>query len=265
MSLEQIAATDRSAGPHAAKTDLDRVNKTVSIPSDMPPRIAVWRASLGCTQPPDRRHDGDGEAPSASAGPLKPPNFDDRAWPMGDRQVPELPAAQKSNLMRGGQGIRPELSRRRGGVVRWQDRRRTLRGKLCAHAGAGPTRCARVCGHGGRRRREEGSVDIHKNALAVAPPGDPRGQITLNDMLHWRERSLTEAAGDSRRSHTGGAAPRAVRPPSTIGRAGHALSTPGRTRFSVRAVGEPSATTTDSGRSRSGDPLKTGMTIPETG
>ena len=55
MSLEQIAATDRSAAAAATlKTDIDRVNKTVAVTylPDMPPRIAAWRPSLGCAQLP---------------------------------------------------------------------------------------------------------------------------------------------------------------------------------------------------------------------
>ena len=107
MSLEQIAATDRSAATAATlaalKTDIDRVNKTVAVTylPDMPPRVAAWRPSLGCTQLPiGATMEMANHLPRLPAS-LKHPNFDSRAWPMGDQQATtELPATQRAGLDR---------------------------------------------------------------------------------------------------------------------------------------------------------------------
>ena len=219
MSLEQIAATDRSAAAAASmKTDLDRVNKTVSVTylPDMPPRIAVWRPSLGCTQLPiGATMEMAKHLPRLPAS-LKPPNFDDRAWPMGDQQATlELPAAQKTNVDRvvakafDGQTYRGAT----WGVVVIKD------GKIVAERYEGgfdahmPARTNSMCkslavtvvGVGVKK----GLVDIHKKAPLAEwrRPGDPRGQITLNDMLHMASGLYTEAAGDPQPElYTGGAA-----------------------------------------------------------
>ena len=56
---------------------------------------------------------------------------------------------------------------------------------------------------------KKGLVDIHKKAPLAEwrRPGDPRGQITLNDLLHMASGLYTEAAGDPQPElYTGGAA-----------------------------------------------------------
>ena len=56
---------------------------------------------------------------------------------------------------------------------------------------------------------KKGLVDIHKKAPLAEwrRPGDPRGQITINDMLHMASGLYTEAAGDPQPElYTGGAA-----------------------------------------------------------
>ena len=102
MSLEQIAATDRSVAEAATlKTDIDRVNKTVAVTylPDMPPRVAAWRPSLGCAQLPiGATMEAAKHLPRLPAS-LKHPHFDDRAWPMGDQQATAgLPATEKTRL-----------------------------------------------------------------------------------------------------------------------------------------------------------------------
>ena len=55
MSLEQIAATDRSPAAAASSrpTSIAMARRWPSrITIDMPPRIAAWRPSLGCAQLP---------------------------------------------------------------------------------------------------------------------------------------------------------------------------------------------------------------------
>lgn len=67
--------------------NVDRQRRLVSVPYDaaMPPRIAVWRPSLGCTQLPIGA-----SADAASALPrisVTPPNLDAQPWPTGDRNA----------------------------------------------------------------------------------------------------------------------------------------------------------------------------------
>ena len=219
MSLEQIAATDRSAQAAAAfKTDIDREGKTVAVTylPDMPPRIAAWRPSLGCAQLPiGATMEMVKHLPRLPAS-LKHPSFDDRAWPMGDQEATaELPAAQKARLdavvAKGfdGQTYRGNT----WGVVVIKD------GKIVAERYESgfnmhmPARTNSMCkslaatvvGVGVKK----GLVDIHKKAPLAEwrRPGDPRGQITINDLLHMASGLYTEAAGDPQPElYTGGAA-----------------------------------------------------------
>lgn len=219
MSLEQMAATDRSAAAAATlKTDIDRVNKTVAVTylPDMPPRIAAWRPSLGCAQLPiGATMEMAKHLPRLPAS-LKHPNLDDRVWPMGDQQsTAELPATQKTALDRlvarafDGQTYRGTT----WGVVVIKD------GKIVAERYEGgfdlhmPARTNSMCkslaatvvGVGVKK----GLVDIHKKAPLAEwrRPGDPRGQITVNDLLHMASGLYTEAAGDPQPElYTGGAA-----------------------------------------------------------
>jgi CubicO group peptidase (beta-lactamase class C family) len=219
MTLEQIAATDRSPTAAAAmKTDIDRVNKTAAVTylPDMPPRIAAWRPSLGCAQLPIGATMEMAKQLAHLPASLKHPDFDNRPWPMGDQQaVAELPAATKSTLD-SVVGRAFDGKTYRGstwGVVVIKD------GKIVAERYEGgfnahmPARTNSMCkslavtvvGVGVK----QGLVDIHKKAPLAEwrRPGDPRGQITLNDMLHMASGLYTEAAGDPQPElYTGGAA-----------------------------------------------------------
>jgi hypothetical protein len=219
MSLDQIAATDPSVAAAAAyKTDIDRVNKTVAITylPDMPPRIAAWRPLLGCAQLPiGATMDAVKYLPRLPDS-LKAPNFDDRPWPLGDQQATAaLPPARRASVDRvvaaafDGQTYRG----RTWGVVVIED------GKIVAERYEGgfdlhmPARTNSMCkslavtvvGVGVKK----GLIDIHKKAPLAEwrRPGDPRGRITLNDMLHMASGLYTEAAGDPQPElYTGGAA-----------------------------------------------------------
>lgn len=219
MSLDQIAATDPSIATAAAFTaDIDRINKTVAVTylADMPPRIAAWRPSLGCAQLPiGATMDAVKYLPRLPDS-LMHPNFDDRAWPMGDQQATrELPPAQKTSLdgvvakAFDGQAYR---GRTWGVVV-------IVEGKIVAERYEGgfdlhmPARTNSMCKSLGVTvvgvGVKKGLVDIHKKAPLAEwrRPGDPRGQITLDDMLHMASGLYTEAAGDPQPElYTGGAA-----------------------------------------------------------
>jgi CubicO group peptidase (beta-lactamase class C family) len=219
MSLEQIGATDRSVAAAATmKTDIDRVTKTVAVTyaADMPPRIAAWRPTLGCAQLPiGATTEAVKYLPRLPAS-LQHPNFDDRPWPMGDQQATaDLPAALRARVDSvvakafDGETYRGST----WGVVVIRD------GKIVAEKYAMgfdahmPARTQSMCkslaatvvGVGVKK----GLVDIHKKAPLAEwrRPGDPRGQITLNDMLHMASGLYTEGAGDPQPElYTGGAA-----------------------------------------------------------
>ena len=65
---------------------VDREKQRVSVPfaADMPPRVAVWRPHLGCTQLPVGA-DPDMEIFRMGSPPLDHARLDARPWPMGDR------------------------------------------------------------------------------------------------------------------------------------------------------------------------------------
>jgi CubicO group peptidase (beta-lactamase class C family) len=219
MSLEQIAATDRSApAATAMRTDIDRTSKIVSVTylPDMPPRVAAWRPSLGCAQLPIGATVDAVKHLSRLPESVQQPNFDARPWPMGDAQATAaLPAAQKAAVDRvvasafDGQTYRGVT----WGVVVIKD------GKIVAERYEGgfdlhmPARTNSMCksfaatvvGVAARK----GLVDIHRKAPLAEwrRPGDPRGEITVNDLLHMASGLYTEAAGNPQPElYTGGAA-----------------------------------------------------------
>jgi CubicO group peptidase (beta-lactamase class C family) len=75
--------------PGELETEVDQTRRIVSVTyaDDMPPRIAVWRNVLGCTQlPAGATTEAAKHLPQVAAG-LQAPNFDDQPWPMGDRDA----------------------------------------------------------------------------------------------------------------------------------------------------------------------------------
>jgi CubicO group peptidase (beta-lactamase class C family) len=79
---------------------IDGKRRIVSVPYEpgMPPRMAVWRIGLGCTQLPIGA-----SAEAVSTLPqlgLKPPNLDSRPWPMGDRQATAQPSGDAAAIER---------------------------------------------------------------------------------------------------------------------------------------------------------------------
>jgi len=85
----------------STRTDIDHANKTVAVTyaEEMPPRIAVWRKVLGCAQLPAGATLEDAKYLPQVAADLQTPNFDDQPWPLGDANASaELPSAQAAAL-----------------------------------------------------------------------------------------------------------------------------------------------------------------------
>jgi len=207
-----------------ARTVVDRDKKIVSVyyASDMEPRIAAWRPALGCTELPI------GAAAELVARlPRLPdsvtvPSLDDRKWPMGDADATARLTKAKSAAVAAvlDEAFRNDAGLYRGhtwGVVVVKD------GRIVAEryeSGWGPHAAARtnsmcksvavsLVGIGMRT----GLVDLNRKAPLKAwqTPGDPRGDITLNDMLHMASGLYTEAGGDPQRDiYDAGAPPSEV-------------------------------------------------------
>jgi CubicO group peptidase (beta-lactamase class C family) len=214
MSLEKLThdifkgpERDIALLPTSDNTRIDRVNRTVSVTylPDMPPRIAVWRPVLGCTQLPI------GAGPEAAKSlprvnaRVTAPNFDGRDWPMGEKDaMAALPKGQAEKLDR---VIAAAFDDKVYGGTTWavvvvQD------GKIVseryglgydAHSplrtnSAAKSMAATIVG-----------IAVKQGVLNVRAPaplrewrqaGDPRGKITLDNLLRMSSGLYTEYSGD---------------------------------------------------------------------
>lgn len=200
------------------KADVNKRKKTVSVDflPDMPPRIAAWRPVLGAAQlPVGATADAVKYLPRLPKD-LALPNTDDEEWPQGDRDATAtLPDARAQALDRvvesafdgetyGGDtwGV---IIVKDGKIVserydRGFDGHTSHRTNSAAKSFAVTVIGAAV---------KQGLLDIH----APAPlsewrsPGDPRGRITINDLLHMCSGLYTERAGNPQQElYFGGAA-----------------------------------------------------------
>lgn len=219
MPESLVYATARISEDSPLTHVVDRQAKTVSVTylEEMPPRIAVWRAGLGCTQLPI----GAPIEASESLADLSPgmhvPEMDDQAWPMGDKNATRkldvetdaalgalLDSAFEAESIYGGDTW---------GVAIVKD------GKIVAERysdGYGPHVSARtnsmckslsatIVGTG----VQKGLVDVHSKAPLQQwrKAGDPRGQITLNELLHMSSGLYTQGAGNPQGDLYGSGAP----------------------------------------------------------
>ncbi|HVY63545.1 MAG TPA: serine hydrolase [Gammaproteobacteria bacterium] len=207
-----------------ARTVIDREKKIVSVyyASDMEPRIAAWRPVLGCVQLPiGASMDLVAHLPRLPET-VTVPSLDDRKWPMGDADATAKLSKAKTTAVAAvlDEAFRNDAGAYRGhtwGVVVVKD------GRIVAERyeqGWGPHTAARtnsmcksvgvsLVGIGVRK----GLVDVHRKAPLKAwqTPGDPRGNITLNDMLHMASGLYTDAGGDPQRDiYDAGAPPSEV-------------------------------------------------------
>ena len=187
-------------------TAIDRENRTVSVTYDasMPPRIVVWRNVLGCAQLPVGATMADAQYLPRMPERLQTPDLDDQSWPMGDQDATaELPPAQQSAL---DQVVASAFDAENYGGTTWgvvvvKD------GKIVAeqydmgfdiHVGhqthsAAKSFASTLVGIATKKNR----LDITR-APALEEwdtPGDPRGQITVEDLLHMSSGLYGEGGG----------------------------------------------------------------------
>lgn len=205
------ALVERTAGRASAglKTEVDEAAKTVSVTyrADMPPRIAAWRPLLGCTQLPIGAAPALGESLPRPAADIRAPDLDARPWPLGDAaaaaRLPRARAAALETVL--DEAFRDQQGVYQGdtwGVVVVKD------GKIVAERyaeGFGPhvaartnSMCKSVAGSLVGLGVHKGLLDIHAKAPLSEwrRRGDPRGEITLDHMMHMASGLYTEAGGN---------------------------------------------------------------------
>jgi CubicO group peptidase (beta-lactamase class C family) len=214
---------DRTGSGQTAKgneTKIDNVAKTVTVKfaDDMEPRIAAWRPGLGCTQLPiNATLDAVKHLPRLPES-ISIPNVDAQNWPMGDANATaKLAAAQEKAVSAVfDDAFRDQEGTYKGntwGVVVIKD------GKIVAERYAPgwgvhtSSRTNSMCkslsvslvGIG----VQKGLLDIHAKAPLAAwrKPGDPRGEITLNHMLHMASGLYTESGRNPQGEIYGSGAP----------------------------------------------------------
>lgn len=222
LSQGIIDRTGSGRSAASAETVIDRENKTVSVKfsPDMEPRIAAWRPALGCTQLPiGATMDMVKRLPRIPAS-VKIPDMDAQPWPLGDAgATAELPAKQKAAVAAVlDEAFRNQEGAYKGntwGVVVIKD------GRIVAERyaeGFGPHvshRTNSMCkslsvslvGVG----VQKGLLDTNRKAPLKAwrTPGDPRGEITLNNLLQMASGLYTEAGRNPQGEIYGSGAPAA--------------------------------------------------------
>ena len=173
----------------------------------MEPRIAAWRPVLGCTLlPVGATLDLVAHLPRMPDA-VSVPSLDNRRWPIGDQDATaRLPKSKNAAIA----AVIDEAFRNDGGPYRghtwgvvivkngrivaeryepgWGMHTAARTNSMCKSVGVS------LVGIGVRT----GLVDLHRKAPLKSwrTPGDPRGDITLNDMLHMASGLYTEAGSD---------------------------------------------------------------------
>jgi CubicO group peptidase (beta-lactamase class C family) len=188
------------------KTQIDETRRIVQVTysTSMPPRIVVWRNVLGCVQLPAGATLEDTKYLPQVSGRVRAPNLDDQPWPTGDRNATaELPSSQKSAMDRLVDAAfdGKTYGGNTWGVIVVKD------GKIVAerydpdfgiHVGhqthsAAKSFASSMVGIATSKYR----LDIKRpGALREwRKPGDPRGRITVEHMLHMSSGLYGEGGG----------------------------------------------------------------------
>lgn len=220
LSPEMVEKTMSGRASDGMETAIDKENKivTVKFSEDMEPRIAAWRPGMGCTQLPIGATTALAYKLPRLPKSVEIPDYDDESWPMGDKDATEtLPADKEKAISKiFDEAFKNQAGGYKGntwGVAIVKD------GKIVAERYAEgwdmhtSSRTNSMCksisvslvGVG----VEKGMLDINKKAPLKAwqTPGDPRGEITLNNMLQMASGLYTEAGRNPQGEIYGSGAP----------------------------------------------------------
>jgi CubicO group peptidase (beta-lactamase class C family) len=218
-TIEQINEDNGGlGGTESMKTDIDSARKIVSIKySDvMPPRIVAWRPVLGCVQLPiGATEDALQSVPQVAAGVVRP-DLDAKDWPTGDQNATaRLPEAKQKALdaVVGAGFDGKTYGGRTWGIIVVKD------GKIVAERyamGFDMHQAAQT--HSAAKSFTSSLVGIAtwKYGLTLdrrpaleewRKPGDPRGAITIEHLLHMTSGLYIEGGGSPQEDiYSGGAA-----------------------------------------------------------
>ena len=190
----------------ALTATVDREGRTVAVPYDpaMPPRIAAWRPSLGCTQLPIG---ATAEAASALPRiPVTPPALDAQPWPLGDRNAAGRVDGDAASLQRAvgnafdrrtyGQGSETTavIVAQKGRIVSERYRPDFTMHTSQRTWSVGKSIAGTVVG----AAVQQGLIDVA--APAPVPewqrPGDPRRRITTDHLLRMASGLHSDHAGN---------------------------------------------------------------------
>lgn len=223
MSEELVRATlSSSTVLEGSEEDINRDKKYVAVTylDDMPPRYAVYRPNMGCTQLPIGAGLDIAENLTPWPSDLERPNYDDQPWPMGDVDAtaslsPPVAGALDALLDNAFMDQEGKYKGDTWGIAIIKDGK-IIAERYAVDEGYGPHVSARtnsmckslsssVVGVG----VQKGLVDINAPAplKAWTTPGDPRGKITINDMLHMASGLWTSGDGNPQRDLYGSGAP----------------------------------------------------------
>lgn len=187
-------------------TEVDEARRIVSVgySKTMPPRLVVWRNVLGCVQLPAGATLADIKALPQVSPRLRAPDLDDRPWPTGDRDaVIDLPPAEKAAVDR---VVAAAFDGKTYGGITWgvvvvKD------GKIVSerydpdfgvHVGhqthsAAKSFASTMVGIATKKYR----LDIRRPGAVQEwrRPGDPRGKITVEHLLHMSSGLYGEGGG----------------------------------------------------------------------
>lgn len=219
QSEAQIAADDLTRiypgyraliGELPAVVDRERRRVSVRFAENMPPRVAIWRERLGCTNLPIGADPENGwELPTLPVITYhhRPTDADRRAWPHGDAAaVRELPRPAQSALI---PIVESAFDRRTYGgetettaVIVVSNREIVIERYRQGYDMHTPQRtwsvaksiAATVIGRAVERRL----IDLDDPAPVPAwqAPGDPRGAITWHNLLHMSSGLWSPTAGN---------------------------------------------------------------------
>jgi CubicO group peptidase (beta-lactamase class C family) len=192
--------------PGDLKTEIDETRRIVQVTysATMPPRIVVWRNVLGCVQLPAGAVLDDAKYLPQVSPRLHAPDLDDQRWPMGDRDATaDLPPAEKAALDR---LVDAAFDGTTYGGITWGVIV-VKGGKIVAerydpdfgvHVGhqthsAAKSFAASMVGIATKKYR----LDIKRPGALEEwrRPGDPRGRITAEHLLHMSSGLYGEGGG----------------------------------------------------------------------